>query len=112
MALYGGDIMDRATMLSRLDEKKMPIQIVIEKWQDATVGKDMFHDGVHNCAFCELYLKNNCKNCPIFLKTGFANCKKTPYQAFAWATNPVDKQKAAMAMLEFVRSLQIQIIRK
>lgn len=81
----------------------------IHKWEKivAGTGEDL---GCKNCPLCQLFhttsdIDQLCDNCPVFENTKERFCGGSPYIEYADANSKEDKDIAAQAELDFLRSL-------
>ena len=108
--------MTREEMLKRLKAGEDPLDLSIEKWVDIVEHLNKISSleefdkeiemGAHNCALCETYFDGSCAQCPVNEVSGKAECQGTPYEKFKIAEDLEGMRKAAIAEVEFLKSLK------
>ena len=122
--------MDREEVEQRLKNGENPLDLSIEKWEDAKeylkdkkYWKDVDREKVRNmllfwdnCALCHTYRKgkstaDQCRGCPVARKTGRINCLGSPYKsvtdAYDYELQSLKPLKLAVDQeIEFLKSLK------
>jgi hypothetical protein len=81
----------------------------IAKWE-AIVDGTGYDAGAINCPLCKVFRRvtadgAKCGACPVKARSGFHGCKGTPYEDVERAREPMDEAAAALAELNFLKSL-------